>query len=56
MSTASFNGETKFILEVLIRYKLERSFVLAFSMLSTQIPSENIQNNDSIKEILLILW
>ena len=56
MSTAYFNGETKFLQEVLNPYKLEHSFVLAFSMLSTKIPSENIQNNDSIKEILLILW
>ena len=30
MSTASFNGETKFLQEVLNPYKLERSFVLAF--------------------------
>lgn len=41
MSTASFNGETKFLQEVLNPYKLERSFVLAFSMLSSHILSSS---------------
>ena len=50
-----FGGRSKQLIAVEARIHIGSSFFYAF-LSNPLIQAENIQNNDSIKEILLILW
>lgn len=54
-SPSFFGGRSKHFITAQARIHIGSSFFYAF-LSNPLIQAENIQNNDSIKEILLILW